>query len=195
MSTNQPVKENAIRPPSLLDALIPLLFMITLLVTSIVLFGIDAATGPLQVALFMSAVVGAMVAHKNGHSWQTLGEEIVKGISLAMSAILILLMVGALIGIWNMSGTIATMVYYGVKYIDPSWFYFAAALLCGIVGIVTGSSWSTAATLGVAFIGMATAIGASPAITAGAVISGAYFWRQDDTAVRDNHINPEYRWQ
>lgn len=175
MSTNQPVKEIAIRQPSLTDALIPLLFMITLLAASIILFGLDAATGPLQVALLMSAVVGAMVAHKNGHSWQTLGEEVVKGISLAMSAILILLMVGALIGIWNMSGTIATMVYYGVKYIDPSWFYFAAALLCGIVGIVTGSSWSTAATLGVAFIGMATAIGASPAITAGAVISGAYF--------------------
>ena len=175
MSTNQPVKESAIRQPSLTDALIPLIFMIVLLIASIVLFGLDAALGPLQVALFMSAVVAAMVAHKNGHSWQTLGEEIVKGISLAMSAILILLMVGALIGIWNMSGTIATMVYYGVKYIDPSWFYFAAALLCGIVGIVTGSSWSTAATLGVAFIGMATAIGASPAITAGAVISGAYF--------------------
>jgi NhaC family Na+:H+ antiporter len=104
-----------------------------------------------------------------------LGEEIVKGISLAMSAIMILLMVGALIGVWNMSGTIATMVYYGVKYIDPSWFYFAAALLTGLVGLVTGSSWSTAATLGVAFIGMANAIGASPAITAGAVISGAYF--------------------
>ena len=149
--------------------------MIALLVTSIVLFGIDAAVGPLQVALFMSAVVAAVVAHKNGHSWERLGEEIVKGISLAMSAIMILLMVGALIGVWNMSGTIATMVYYGVKYIDPSWFYFAAALLCGIVGIVTGSSWTTAATLGVAFIGMANAIGASPAITAGAVISGAYF--------------------
>jgi NhaC family Na+:H+ antiporter len=175
MSTNQNDEENAIRPPSLTDALIPLLFMIVLLITSIVLFGLDAATGPLQVALFMSAVVAAAVAHKNGHSWEKLGEEIVKGISLAMSAILILLMVGALIGIWNMSGTIATMVYYGVKYIDPSWFYFAAALLCGLVGIVTGSSWSTAATLGVAFIGMATAIGASPAITAGAVISGAYF--------------------
>lgn len=175
MSTNQPVKESAIRQPSLADALIPLIFMIVLLITSIVLFGLDAATGPLQVALFMSAVVAAAVAHKNGHSWERLGEEIVKGISLAMSAILILLMVGALIGIWNMSGTIATMVYYGVKYIDPSWFYFAAALLCGLVGIVTGSSWSTAATLGVAFIGMATAIGASPAITAGAVISGAYF--------------------
>jgi Na+:H+ antiporter, NhaC family len=164
-----------IREPSLIDALIPLLFMIVLLVTSIVLFGIDAAVGPLQVALLMSAVVAAVVAHKNGHSWERLGEEIVKGISLAMSAIMILLMVGALIGVWNMSGTIATMVYYGIKYIDPSWFYFAAALLTGVVGIVTGSSWTTAATLGVAFIGMANAIGASTAITAGAVISGAYF--------------------
>ncbi len=175
MSTDLPAEDKAVRQPSLLDALIPLLFMIGLLATSIVLFGLDAAVGPLQVALLMSAVVAAVVAHKNGHSWETLGEEIVKGISLAMSAILILLMVGALIGVWNMSGTIATMVYYGVKYIDPSWFYLAAALLCGIVGIVTGSSWTTAATLGVAFIGMANAIGASTAITAGAVISGAYF--------------------
>jgi len=175
MSTDLPNKENKIREPSLLDALIPLLFMIALLATSIVLFGIDAALGPLQVALLMSAVVAAVVAHKNGHPWEKLGEEIVKGISVAMSAILILLMVGALIGVWNISGTIATMVYYGVKYIDPAWFYFAAALLTGIVGIVTGSSWTTAATLGVAFIGMANAIGASTAITAGAVISGAYF--------------------
>ena len=175
MSTESGEKAKEIREPSLTDALIPLLFMILLLATSIVLFGLDAASGPLQVALFMSAVVAAVVAHKNGHSWQRLGEEIVKGISLAMSAILILLMVGSLIGVWNMSGTIATMVYYGVKYINPTWFYFATALLCGVVGMVTGSSWSTAATLGVAFIGMAGVIGASPAITAGAVISGAYF--------------------
>ena len=167
--------QDKIRQPSLLDALIPLVFMICLLAISIFLYGIDAALGPLQVALFMSAVVAAVVAHKNGHSWEKLGEEVVKGISLAMSAILILLMVGSLIGVWNMSGTIATMVYYGVKYIDPSWFYVAAALLTGMVGIVTGSSWTTAATLGVAFIGMANAIGASTAITAGAVISGAYF--------------------
>jgi NhaC family Na+:H+ antiporter len=167
--------EKSIRPPSLLDALIPLVFMIIMLTWSIVLFGIDAATGPLQVALILSAVVAAVVAHKNGHAWDRLGEEIVKGISLAMSAIMILLMVGALIGVWNMSGTIATVVYYGIQYINPSWFYFAAALLTGLIGLVTGSSWTTAATLGVAFVGMANAIGASPAITAGAVISGAYF--------------------
>lgn len=164
-----------IRAPSLVDALIPLVFMIVMLTWSIVLFGIDAAGGPLQVALLMSAVVAALVAHKNGHTWERLGEEVVKGISLAMSAIMILLMVGALIGVWNMSGTIATVVYYGIKYINPSWFYFAAALLTGIIGIVTGSSWTTAATLGVAFVGMARVIGASEAITAGAVISGAYF--------------------
>lgn len=166
---------DSIRLPSLVDALIPLLFMIGLLVLSIVLFGLDAAAGPLQVALFMSAVVAAVVAHKNGHTWEILGEEIVKGISLAMAAIMILIMVGALIGVWNMSGTIATIVYYGIKYINPSWFYLAAALLTGIVGLVTGSSWTTAATLGLAFIGMAGAIGASLAITAGAIISGAYF--------------------
>lgn len=164
-----------IRPPSMLDALIPLAFMIVMLTWSIVLFGIDAALGPLQVALLMSAVVAALVAHKNGHTWERLGEEVVKGISLAMSAIMILLMVGALIGVWNMSGTIATVVYYGIKYINPAWFYFAAALLTGIIGIVTGSSWTTAATLGVAFIGIARVIGASEAIAAGAVISGAYF--------------------
>ncbi len=164
-----------VRPPSLWDALIPLIFMIVLLTLSIILYGVDAATGPLQVALIMSAVVAAIVAHKNGHSWERLSEEIVKGISLAMVAIMILLMVGALIGVWNMSGTIATVIYYGIKYIDPSWFYFAAALLTGIIGIVTGSSWTTAATVGVAFVGIAQAIGASSAITAGAVISGAYF--------------------
>lgn len=173
MSEESAVKP--IRPPSLVDALIPLVFMILMLTWSIVLFGIDAAAGPLQVALLMSAVVAALVAHKNGHTWERLGEEVVKGISLAMSAIMILLMVGALIGVWNMSGTIATVVYYGIKYINPAWFYFAAALLTGIIGIVTGSSWTTAATLGVAFVGIARVIGASEAIAAGAVISGAYF--------------------
>jgi NhaC family Na+:H+ antiporter len=128
MSTDPPVKGKTICEPSLLDALIPLIFMVGLLVASIVLFGLDAAVGLLQVALCMSAVVAAVVAHKNGHSWEKLGEEIVKGISLAMSAILILLMVGALIGIYNMFGTIGTMVSYGIKYIDPSWFYLAMAL-------------------------------------------------------------------
>ncbi len=175
MTTTSIKQAKEIREPSLVDALIPLIFMIVMLSLSIVLFGLDASLGPLQVSLLMSAVVAAVVAHKNGHPWEKLGEEIVKGISLAMSAIMILLMVGALIGVWNMSGTIATMVYYGIKFINPTWFYLATALLTGIIGIVTGSSWTTAATIGVAFVGMSGALGLSSAITAGAVISGAYF--------------------
>src|SRR3954452_17817162 len=167
--------EAGVREPSLLDALIPLVFMIGLLTLSIVLFGIDAALGPLQVALLMSAVVAAVVAHKNGHSWERLGEEVVKGISLAMSAIMILLMVGALIGVWNMSGTIATIVYYGIQFLNATWFYFASALICALVGLATGSSWTTAATVGVALVSISKVIGVSPEIAAGAVISGAYF--------------------
>jgi Na+/H+ antiporter NhaC len=116
MSTQLPNKVKEIQEPSLLDALIPLLFMIALLAASIVLFGLDASLGPLQVSLLMSAVVAAVVAYKNGHSWERLGEEIVKGISLAMSAILILLMVGALIGVWNMSGTIATVMLTSIGF-------------------------------------------------------------------------------
>src|SRR3954463_3768405 len=165
--------ETAIKPPSLWDALFPMICLVVLIGLSIYLYGIDATSGPLQVALLMGAVVAALVAHKNGHSWERIATSIVEGISVAMTAILILLMVGALIGVWNMSGTIATIVYYGIQYINPAWFYLAAALITGLVGIVTGSSWTTAATLGVAFVGMSQAIGASTAITAGAVISGA----------------------
>ena len=87
----------------------------------------------------------------------------------------ILLAVGALIGAWNMAGTIPTVVYYGVGLISETWFYPVTAIICGVVGLTIGSSWTTAATLGVAFVALAPLLGASPAITAGAVISGAYF--------------------
>jgi NhaC family Na+:H+ antiporter len=164
-----------IRSPSVLDALIPLLTLIVLLALSVALYGVDATLGPLQVALFMATVVGAVVAVKNGHTWEEIGTAIVQGISTAMSAIFILLMVGALIGVWNMSGTIATIVYAGIEFLEASWFYFAAALVTGVVGLATGSSWTTAATIGVALVSIARVIGVSPEITAGAVISGAYF--------------------
>jgi NhaC family Na+:H+ antiporter len=172
---DQSESQRTIRSPSVLDALIPLLTLIVLLALSVALYGVDATLGPLQVALFMATVVGAVVANKNGHSWEEIGTAIVQGISTAMSAIFILLMVGALIGVWNMSGTIATIVYAGIEFLQASWFYFAAALVTGIVGLATGSSWTTAATIGVALVGIAQVIGVDPAITAGAVISGAYF--------------------
>jgi NhaC family Na+:H+ antiporter len=167
--------QRTIRSPSVLDALIPLLTLIVLLALSVALYGVDATLGPLQVALLMATVVGAVVARKNGHAWEEIATAIVQGVTIAMSAIFILLMVGALIGVWNMSGTIATIVYAGIEFLEATWFYFAAALVTGIVGLATGSSWTTAATIGVALVGIAQVIGVDPAITAGAVISGAYF--------------------
>jgi Na+:H+ antiporter, NhaC family len=162
------------RPPSLLDALSPVIVLVLLLALTIVLFGIDASLGPLQVGLMASGVFAGLVAMKNGHDPDRLREAAVSGISSAMGAIFILLAVGALIGTWNMAGTIPTVVSYGVAILKPAIFYAAVAVICALVGAVTGSSWTTAGTLGVAFVGMAPVLGLSTAIAAGAVISGAY---------------------
>lgn len=99
----------------------------------------------------------------------------IEGITLSLGAILILLMVGALIGTWLLSGTVPTLIYYGLQVINPSWFYAASCLICGIVAMSIGSSWTTAATIGVALLGVATGLGLEQTVTAGAVISGAYF--------------------
>jgi Na+:H+ antiporter, NhaC family len=162
------------RPPSLVDALVPVIVLICLLVLSIVIFGIDSFEGPLQVSLITSAVVAGLIALKNGHTEARLREAAIGGVSSAMGAIFILLAVGALIGTWNMSGTIPTVVSYGIALLRPAIFYLAVAVVCGVVGLVTGSSWTTAGTLGVAFVGMAPILGMSTSIAAGAVISGAY---------------------
>lgn len=162
------------RPPSLADAVAPVVVLVVLLTLTIVLFGIDAANGPLQVALLTSAAFAGVVALKNGHTAATLRDAAIGGVSSAMGAIFILLAVGALIGTWNLSGTIPTVVSYGIALLRPTIFYLAVALICAVVGMVTGSSWTTAGTLGVAFVGMAPILGMSTAIAAGAVVSGAY---------------------
>src|SRR4051794_34956638 len=163
------------RPPTLVDALAPVVVLIVLLFLAMVLYGVDAANGPLQVALLVSAAFAGLVAYKNGYTFAVLQEAVVGGVSSAMGAIFILLAVGALIGTWNMAGTIPTIVYYGLGVLQPSFFYLSTVLICGAVGVTIGSSWTTAATLGVAFIALAPLLGADPVITAGAVISGAYF--------------------
>src|SRR3954471_11809700 len=164
----------ALRDPSLLDAVIPMVVLIGLLTLTIVLFGIGATDGPLQVALFAAALVAGLVALKNGHTTAAVSDAAIGGVSSAMGAIYILLGVGALIGTWNLAGTIPTVVAYGIELLAPGIFFFAVALICGLVGIVTGSSWTTAGTLGVAFMGMAPILGVSTTIAAGAIISGAY---------------------
>jgi Na+:H+ antiporter, NhaC family len=163
------------RSPSLLDALVPVVALILLIGSTIVSFGIDATAGPLQVALLMSATVAGLVAFKNGYSAAYIRDAAIGGVASGMAALFILLAVGALIGTWNMAGTIPTIVYYGIGLLNATWFYAATAVVCALVGMAVGSSWTTAATVGVALVGMAPLLGASPVIAAGAVISGAYF--------------------
>jgi NhaC family Na+:H+ antiporter len=163
------------RPPTLLDSALPIVVLIGLLATTIATFGVSATDGPLQVALLLSAAFASLIAFKNGHTVSAVSDAAVGGISTAVGAIFILLAVGALIGTWNMAGTIPTIVAYGVQLLSPSWFYLATAVICALVGVVTGSSWTTAGTLGVAFVGMASVLGLSEEVAAGAVICGAYF--------------------
>lgn len=163
------------REPSLLDALAPIVVLIALIALTIASFGVGATDGPLQVALMLSAAFASLVALKNGYASAAIAEAAIGGVTTAVGAIFILLSVGALIGTWNMAGTIPTVVDYGVTLLNPSVFYLATAAICAIVGVVTGSSWTTAGTLGVAFVGMANVMGVSEATAAGAVICGAYF--------------------
>ena len=162
------------RRPALIDAVLPLVALAVLIASSLLLFGLDALDGPIQVALVVCAAIAALIALKNGHSWsevQSAGQEAIASVT---SAMFILLAVGALIGTWNLSGTIPTLVYYGIQVLSASWYYAATAIICGIVALSIGSSWTTAATIGVGLVGIASLLGVSPEITAGAVISGAY---------------------
>jgi Na+:H+ antiporter, NhaC family len=163
------------RPPTTLDAVAPIVVLICLLALTIVVFGVSATDGPLQVALLLSAAFASLVAFKNGYSAAAVADAAVGGVSSAMGAVFILLAVGSLIGTWNMAGTIPTLVDYGIRLVSPTWFYVTAAVVCALVGMVTGSSWTTAGTLGVAFVAIATVMGLSTAVAAGAVICGAYF--------------------
>lgn len=164
-----------IKEASFLDASIPLLVLIALLSVSVVLFSDDAAFGPNQIALFVATAVAVIIGLKNGYRWKDIEKSMVKGISLSLGAVLILFSVGALIGTWLLSGTVPTLIYYGLQILSPTWFYAASCILCCIVSLSIGSSWTTAATIGVALIGVASGLGLSPVVTAGAIVSGAYF--------------------
>ena len=167
--------QNNLKTPTMLDVITPILLLIIMLSFSVYLYGDDSSYGANQIALILSACVAAIVGIKNGYKWKDIEAGIVKGIGMGMSAILILLAVGALIGTLIMSGTVPAMIYYGLNILSPSIFYFATCIICAISALSIGSSWTVAGTLGVALMGIATGLGLSPSITAGAVISGAYF--------------------
>jgi len=167
--------ENTSSLPSLYLALIPVIFLIITLGTSIILFGDSTIGGPAQIALLMAGMSAGAVGVKYGVNWSQLELATAVGISKALPAIFILLMVGTLVGTWMLSGTVPFLIYWGLQIIAPEIFYVATVIICAVVAVSIGSSWTTAGTVGVALVGIAAAAGMSIEVTAGAIISGAYF--------------------
>ncbi len=161
--------------PSIWQSLLPVGVLILLLVASVNFFGEDASYGPNQIALILSAMVSALIGLRIGFTWKQIQKAMVKGVSLSMGAIFILLVVGSLIGTWILGGVVPTMMYYGLQVLNPTIFYAACCVICAIVAIVSGSSWTTVSTIGIALVGIAAAFGLHLGIAAGAIISGAYF--------------------
>ncbi|MDR0424147.1 MAG: Na+/H+ antiporter NhaC, partial [Clostridiales Family XIII bacterium] len=146
-----------------------------------IFFG-DAETSPLycgygelHIPLILAAAFGAIIAIINGYKWKFLENGIIASISRSMQACLILLVVGALIGAWIAAGIVPAMIYYGLMILSPGVFLVASCLICCIVSLASGSSWTTAGTIGIALVGVGMGLGINPAMTAGAIVSGAYF--------------------
>jgi NhaC family Na+:H+ antiporter len=169
------IPEGSVRRLSLLEAATPIVGLIILVALSYYLFGDAGAKGPNQVALLMAMILALRIGRRAGHTIEALSEAAIASVGTGMSAIFILFAVGALTGAWAMSGTLMAMVYYGLKLLSPNYFYMTSALICAVIALGIGSSWTVVGTIGVGLIGIALNMELSPAITAGAIISGAYF--------------------
>ncbi|WP_417668594.1 Na+/H+ antiporter NhaC [Roseibium sp.] len=174
---DKPSEESAAdeRPVGLSFALLPILALVLLLGLAYYLFGDEAAAGPNQIALLFCALIASWVGIRHGIPFSVLGRAAVDSVATGISALFILLAVGALIGSWALSGTIMAMVYWGIQLLSPNYFYMTTALICASVALCVGSSWTVAGTIGIGLIGVADQMDLNPAIAAGAVISGAYF--------------------
>lgn len=160
---------------SIWEALIPVLALIGMLAYNVFIYGDSSLGGSNQFILLMGAAVAAVVGTAKGAKFESMIEDVSKNIKATTEPILILLMVGALAGTWLLSGIIPTMIYYGLQILNPTIFLAACVIICSVISIATGSSWTTSATVGIALIGIAEALGVSVAMTAGAVLSGGYF--------------------
>ena len=158
-------------------ALVPVLALVTFLgVTLIVLPRVEPGfSGSGHLPLLAAAAVAAGVARRFGHRWAALELAVIEAIRLAMPAVLILLVIGMLMGTWLAGGVVPALIHWGLMLLSPAWFLPTACAVCSVVSLVSGSSWSTAGTVGLALIGIGGAMGVDPAMTAGAVVSGAYF--------------------
>ena len=160
---------------SIITALVPILVLIALLGINVVLFGEDSSYGPNQIALLLAAATAAIAGFCLKIPFSQMLDGIKKAIGSALTAMLILLLIGSLAGTWMMSGIVPAMIYYGLDILNPKIFLFASAVVCAIVSVASGSSWSTVATVGIALLGIGAALGVNEALAAGAIISGAYF--------------------
>lgn len=167
MDTNPKTKRKA----TLVEALIPIGFLIAVLAYSLIKLGADPHI-PLILGAFVAGIIGIT---RLGFTWKEMEEGVLDTIRMAMQAILILMVVGTLIGTWILSGTVPAMIYWGLKILSPGIFLVATTLICAIVSLATGSSWTTAGTVGIALIGIGQGLGMPAPLVAGAIISGAYF--------------------
>lgn len=160
---------------SLFEAIIPILILVAMLAFNVFVFGDDATSGSNQFILLLGGAIAAIVGFRNKVSYEAMMEEVSNNVKSTSSAVLILLMVGALSGTWLLSGVIPTMIYYGLQILHPSIFLPSCVIICAVISIATGSSWTTSATVGIALIGIGSTIGMPLGMVAGAVVSGAYF--------------------
>lgn len=176
-STATSKDDNALtqREIGLWPALIPVFALIIMLAFNVFVFGDDSLSGSNQFVLLLGGAVAAIVGYFNDVEYDKMIDEVAGNIQSTAGAILILLMVGALAGTWLISGIIPTMIYYGLQILNPSIFLAACVIICAVISVATGSSWTTSATVGIALIGIAEALGISVGMTAGAILSGAYF--------------------
>ena len=176
--TQDPQNEKIVinRELSIWEALIPVAALILMLFVNVFyVYGDDALSGSNQFILLLGAAVAAIVGTFNKVSYKQMVEEVSQNLKSTTGALLILLMVGALAGTWLLSGVIPTMIYYGLQVLSPGIFLVACVIICAIISVATGSSWTTSATVGIALIGIANALNISVGMTAGAILSGAYF--------------------
>ena len=156
-------------------ALFPILILIGLLGTNVYLYGDDSLGGANQLALLLTASLAAIVGIKNGSTWTSIMAGVSKSIASTTPAIIILLLIGSLAGTWLLSGIVPSMIYYGLQILNPKIFLVATCIICAIVSLASGSSWSTIATIGIALLGIGEVLGISKGLIGGAIISGAYF--------------------
>lgn len=158
------------RMPKLWEALLVLGLLIAVLAVGIIVYGVDP-----HIPMFVGTIAAALMALHLGYKWSEVEKSMLDGIYKALQSIIILAIIGILTGVWLDAGVVPTMIYYGLQILSPAIFYLGALLICSITALATGTSWGTMGTMGVALMGIGFGLGMNPAITAGAIISGAYF--------------------